>query len=244
MMKGFISIPNLPESKVTLVAAGDYPKITAALSNRGISTISFMNSILSEEVCSHQDMILCHTGGNTVFLDPSQDKTVLEEKGFSVVNSAKAENSYPHDVKLNIAISRDFYIYNPKTADRAIIDELNKSRRKAVTVNQGYTKCSVCMVTENAVITEDEGIYKALADFDTDTLLISKGDIYLSNNHYGFLGGSTGKIDKDILAVTGSLDTHRDGQRIRDFCKKHGVEIFELTKDRITDIGGILPLKS
>ena len=244
MMKSFISVPNLPDNKISLAAVGSYPQIISALHSIGINTVSFENKNLPEEVCRHQDMILCHTGGNTVFLDPSQDKAVLENKGFSVKYSCAAEKEYPEDVKLNIAVSDNFFICNKKTCDKALLNALEAAGKHPVYVNQGYTKCSVCFVTENAVITEDEGIYKALKAFGADTLLISKGDIYLSDNHYGFFGGSTGKIDKSTLAVTGSLSTHSDGEKIRDFCKKHGVEILELTQDRIIDVGGILPLKA
>ena len=74
-------------------------------------------------------------------------------------------------------------------------------------------------------------------------LRIAPGDVYLSERHYGFFGGASGKIAKDKLAVTGSLAAHRDGDRIREFAQQNGVEIVELTAGRITDIGGILPLK-
>ncbi len=242
-MSSFITHPNLPENRITLAAVGNYPEIISALHSLGIKTVSLESGVLPREVCRHQDMLLCHTGENTIFLDPQQDKTSLENEGFAVKTVPPLKDTYPEDALLNVAVGRDFFIYNPKSADPSLVSALTESGKRPVKVKQGYTKCSVCIITENALITEDPSIYEALQGTDTATLLISKGDIHLSDEHYGFFGGSTGKIDKSTLAVTGSLSHHSDGEKIKAFCKHHGVNILELTNGRITDIGGILPLK-
>ncbi len=242
-MEQFILTPNCPAGKVSLAAAGNYPEITAALIKEGIRVISLANPALNTEVSSHSDMLLCHTGDNTVFIDPSQNKDVFIREGFRAVTCSPLAENYPGDVKLNIAVSRDFFICNNKTADKSLLSFLSAAGKKEINVNQGYTKCSVCFVTENAVITEDPSIEAALKNSEIDVLTISKGDIYLSENHYGFFGGSTGKISKDTLAVTGEMKYHRDAHAITDFCNKHGVIIKELKKGVIADIGGILPLK-
>ncbi|MBR3596764.1 MAG: hypothetical protein IKL47_07300 [Clostridia bacterium] len=243
MKENFVLHPNLPDGKVTLAAVGDYPDIVRALHEENIRTFSFRNPLLPKEVSSHQDMLLCHVGDSHIFCDPSQDKSILRKEGFSVYTGENIGSTYPHDVKLNAAVGNRIYIYNPATIDGYLNDELLLSGYLGFQTKQGYTKCSVCFVTETAVITEDASIAAALKNTDFDVLMISKGDIYLSEKHYGFFGGSTGKINKDILAVTGELKYHRDGEKIRDFCEKHGVTIKELQKGRITDIGSILPLK-
>ncbi len=238
-----LTTPNLPENKTTLACVGNYPEIISALQKLGIRTLSFESEILPAEISRHQDMLLCHLGDNKIFISPNLCPDALINEGFSVLTSEEIGKEYPDDVKLNVAVSRDFFIYNPGTADRQLINELENSGKKGITTNQGYTKCSVCFVTENAVITEDPSIYETLKNTGIDTLLISKGDIYLSDTHYGFFGGSTGKIDKSTLAVTGTLKHHTDGNKIKEFCNSHGVDILELTKGKIIDIGGILPLK-
>lgn len=243
-MNGFVTHPSLPENRISLAAAGNFPEIISALKGIGIRTLSLESKILPDEVSRHQDMLLCHTGGNNIFLAHGCAPDSFIKEGFSVKTSAEIGTAYPDDVKLNVAVSRDFFIYNPKTADTALVRELLSSGKKGIEAKQGYTKCSVCFVTKNAVITDDPSVYEALLSTDTDTLLISKGDIYLSDTHYGFLGGSAGKIDKSTLAVTGSLKYHRDGEKIKAFCHTHGVVIKELTDGRIIDIGGILPLKA
>ena len=242
-MSSFVTVPNLPEKRISLAAAGNYPEIISALHNTGISTLSFESNALPKEISRHLDMLLCHTGENEIFLAPEISPDPRLAEGATVRHTAPLGDTYPHDVMLNLAVSRDFFVFNPKTADTALREALSLSGRRAIPVKQGYAKCSLCMVTENAVITEDPSIYEALKNTDIHTLLISKGDIYLSDTHCGFFGGSTGKISSRTLAVTGSLSTHRDGEKIRGFCKKHGVEILELTQGKIIDIGGIIPLK-
>ncbi len=239
----FVKHPNLPDRKISLAAVGNYPEIITALRSLGIKALSLENGTLSPEVARHQDILMCHTGENKIFLDPAINKDILINEGFTVAYCSPLGEKYPFDVKLNVAAGDSYFICNEKTADTDLINELKASGKCCIPTNQGYTKCSVCFVTEKAVITEDPSIAAALEDTDIDTLVISKGDIYLSDTHYGFFGGSTGKIDKNTLAVTGSLSTHSDGEKIKDFCHCHGVEILELTRDRITDVGGILPLK-
>lgn len=243
LMESFVVTPNLPDNKVTLAAAGDYPEIINALNGIGVKTVCLENKILPREVSRHSDMLICHTGENALFCDPSQDIDMLEAMGFITEVCSPLGEKYPEDVRLNVAAGYSFFIYNPLTADTMLSGELMVRGKKPIAVRQGYSKCSVCFVTENAFITDDEGIKRASADLSADVLLISKGDVYLSDNHYGFFGGCTGKLDKDTLAVTGELKYHRDGERIRAFCEKHGVSILELTRGRLTDIGGILPLK-
>lgn len=242
-MESFVLTPNCPQARVTLAAAGNYPHITKALINEGIRVISFYNPGLSEEVSRHSDMLICHTGGNALFIDPLQEKDLLISEGFDITECHPLGKEYPLDVGLNIAVSRDFFIYNPKSADVSLQKALISSDKIPFTVKQGYTKCSVCFVTDNAIITEDMSIEAALRGTDTDVLTISKGDIFLSPEHYGFFGGSSGKISRDTLAVTGELKYHRDADRIISFCNRHNVKIKELSKGVITDIGGILPLK-
>lgn len=244
MKEKFVTIPNLPQSRVSLAAVGNYPEIIAALNKEGIKTISFESKILPSEVSRHADMLICHIGSYHIFAEPSLDTEILKKEGFNICFTDEISAKYPLDVKLNVAVGNGFFLYNPKTADTYLTDELLLTGRIGVSTNQGYTKCSTCFVSENAVITEDPSIYKALKKTLIDVLLISKGDIYLSDKHEGFFGGSSGKIDKNTLAVTGELKYHKDGDKIKEFCLRHGVEIKELVKGRITDIGGILPLKS
>ena len=245
-MSDFITVPNLPEAPVTLAAVCDDAAVTRALHALGIETVSPVpDAALPEETKEHADLLLCHAGGSVCFVAPGQQALAerLQAEGFSVHISAPPGASYPEDIRLNVAVAKDFALGKFDSTDPGLTAFLRQNGRETIPVKQGYAKCSVCFVTDRAFITEDPSIAHALEKRGADVLRIAPGDIYLSERHYGFFGGASGKIAKDKLAVAGSLSFHRDGRRIREFAQQNGVEIVELTDGRITDIGGILPLK-
>ena len=245
-MSDFITVPNLPEAPVTLAAVCDDAAVTRALRALGIETVSPVpDAALPEETKAHADLLLCHAGGSVCFVAPGQEALTerLRQEGFSVFFSAPPGAAYPEDIRLNVAVAKDFALGRFDSVDAGLTAFLRSSGRKMIPVKQGYAKCSVCFVTDRAFITEDPSIVHALEKRGADVLRITPGDIYLSERHYGFFGGASGKLGKDRLAVMGSLSAHRDGRRIRAFAESHGVSIVELTDGRITDIGGILPLK-
>lgn len=111
-----------------------------------------------------------------------------------------------------------------------------------IPVKQGYSKCSICVVNESAVITDDESVFAAAGNFLNDVLFVSKGSIGLKGYNYGFIGGCSGKISDNKIAFNGRIESHTDSNQIIDFLQKHSVEPVELTNSKLLDIGGILPL--
>lgn len=237
--------PNLPKKRVTLCAAANRGETVLTLNKLGLEVLSPLPcKELSDEVCFHPDMLMCHAGENTIFIEPTQTELYkrLKNLGFNVRFSEPLKKNYPYDIKLNFAVSNDFVLGNFAFADKGLLDFFKKSGKRLISVRQGYAKCSLCEVHENAFITEDEGISDALKKAGKDVLMISKGDVFLSEKHYGFFGGATGKIAPDKLALTGSIDHHKDKEIILKFIRKYGVELIELSHGKIIDIGGILPL--
>ncbi len=111
-----------------------------------------------------------------------------------------------------------------------------------IPVKQGYTKCSICIADENSIITDDESIFKSAQNYFDDILLISKGSVRLKEMNYGFIGGCTGKIDKNKIAFNGRIESHDDHNLIIDFLDRHNITAVELLNDRLTDIGSIIPV--
>ena len=239
-----LQTPNLPQKKVR--AAVMQPCAAAdRLCGMGLTVLSPLPNItLPAETACHADMLLCHAGGSTVFLEPAQALLAasLCALGFDVRFSAPLGRVYPADVPLNVAVGKRFALGNFKYADPALHAFLEHNGVELVSVRQGYAKCSLCFVAENAFITEDAGIATALRSVNADVLPVSAGEVALSKAHTGFFGGAAGLVAPDTLAVNGRLDTHRDGGRIRAFLANYGVRALELTDGKITDIGGILPL--
>ena len=79
-----------------------------------------------------------------------------------------------------------------------------------------------------------------MAQKGIDVLKISHGHIELRNLDYGFIGGATGLIDNNTLAVNGDINSHPDSEQIKAFCNKYNVDIVPLKDSNIVDIGTII----
>ena len=241
----YIKNPNLPDKKVSLVAinsaAGEAIK---NLTEMGIECLPVdVDSRLPMPINSHADIQLLHMGKNTVFCHKEHLFTGEFKMFFNIkeINSI-CSNEYPNDVFLNCTLIGDKLICNPKTVATEIIDYAANNGLTVIPVNQGYARCSVCVINDNTLITDDESIFRAAGNFLNDVLFISKGSIGLKGYNYGFIGGCCGKIDKNIIAFNGELKYHNDYKKICDFLNKHSIEYIELKKGKLEDIGGILPI--
>jgi hypothetical protein len=114
--------------------------------------------------------------------------------------------------------------------------------RKILNVKQGYSKCSIAVIGTDAAITSDTGIYNTLIANGIDVLKIDSGSIRLDGVSYGFIGGVSGLIAPDVLAVNGNIEAHPESEKIKEFCNKHGVSILSLNNEELYDIGSILPI--
>lgn len=150
------------------------------------------------------------------------------------------KSEYPFDIPLNCLFMKDFLIHSLDNSDKKLLD-LSKNKIK-INVPQGYTKCSVVIVNDRALITSDKGIYNKLSSYDFDILLIYPGNIELPGLNYGFIGGCTGLIEKNKLAFYGNLDYHPQGDEIKAFLSKHQVEPIYLSNRPLIDRGSIFTL--
>ncbi len=153
--------------------------------------------------------------------------------------SVKQGPIYPMDATLCACSTGKYLIYNPKTADPLIPEQ---TKLIPIPVNQGYTNCSVCVVSSNAIITADDVIASRAEQVGMDVLKIRPGHIKLDGFDYGFIGGASLLLDTKRIAFTGILSEHPDEARILAFLGKHGLEPVYLTKTPIFDIGGAVAL--
>lgn len=241
----YIEKPNLPQGRVTLAAinaqAGESIK---KLNILGIKTVTVKSDLsLPEPVNSHADIQLLHLGRNDIFCQSEHLCTGELKQKFNIIKiKEKAGNKYPEDVRLNCAIIGNKLICNKNTIAYEILEFAELNNLTVINVKQGYARCSICVVNENAIITDDESIFTAAGNFFNDAQLISKGSIGLKGYAYGFIGGCCGKIDKNKLAFNGTIESHKDYKHIIDFLSRNHVECVELHQNPLYDIGGILPL--
>ena len=154
-----------------------------------------------------------------------------------------AGEAYPDDVPLNSAFIGNCLFCNPRTIDPFILNYALKSGHTITSVRQGYTKCSIAIITESAIITADTIIAKKAKELKMDVLKIREGHIELSGFSYGFIGGCCGKISRDLMVFTGNIELHPDGKNIISFLRNYGIYAYSLSQEHILkDIGGIIPV--
>lgn len=163
----------------------------------------------------------------------------LTSPGVSTLEAWEQGDTYPHDAGLCVCSTGKYDIFNPKTIDPNVRKTLNGV---PVHVNQGYTKCSVCVVSPDGIITSDSAIASKALAAGMDVLRITPGHIHLDGFDYGFIGGAAFLLNADTLAFTGSLAAHPDESAILAFLKKNDVKPIFLTDIPIFDIGGAISI--
>ncbi len=240
----FIEQPNLPQCKVTSVICGELCReLNDYLDSIGIERICIEpNNDIDSSVRYHADMAAIHLGFNKILVGKNQTALAetLRKKAFDVwLSDSEIKGEYPFDIPLNFILFNGKLIGKIDYADNNLIDLTEKIIK--INVRQGYSKCSCLIVNENAVITDDESICKALKAIGIDTLLISKGDILLNGHDYGFIGGASCKLSEKEILFFGDITKHKDYKKIAEFIEKHGCRIIYLDFP-LTDFGGILPI--
>lgn len=147
-------------------------------------------------------------------------------------------DTYPHDVLFNAATVGNKLICSVNAVSAQIKEYCVHQSKKMINVKQGYTKCSVCIVSDNAIITADRGIASAAKSACIDVLTISPGNVSLKGYDTGFIGGASGGCG-DTVYFCGNISTHPDHAAIRDFCASHSKKIVCLGDTPLTDVGTI-----
>lgn len=244
----FVQNSNLPEGPVRLCAVGErYGMLIAALEARGIACLRVPEYPgLPAPVACHADLQLCHLGGARIAVAAGRGREGLLEallkRGFSVEAAGPLAPDYPGDAPLNCAVVGKVCIGGKDKIDKIITNYCGEAGITLVPVNQGYAKCSVCAVDERSIITQDPSIAQAARRHGLNVLKIQTGRILLPGYDTGFIGGCSGLLGRKLLAFTGSLSAHPDGERIKEFLHSRGVEPLELTDGPLYDVGSILPL--
>ena len=239
-------IPNLPQDNAKLVVMSTNNKELVnrveELKIKVLPSENLSKLLIFEQY--HTDLQLLHYNKDTVFVlkECTNLKENLKKYFPNVIEISKnIEKDYPNNVMLNCVVLNDKLICNSKTIADEVLQMAIKDNLKIINANQGYTKCSTCIVNENAIITSDKSIYKSCRN-EMDVLLIRQGYIELSGVDYGFIGGSSFKVNKNTLAFTGNIKLHPDYEIIKSFAQNYNVELLSLTENTMIDIGSIIPI--
>ncbi len=194
----------------------------------------------------HPDISVCKLDYNNIVVSPNvydYYTKELKKYNFNVIKgNSTLQNKYPKNIQYNACIFGNFAVHNFKYTDKNIIEFIEKNNITKINVSQGYSKCNICVVDENSIITSDIGIYNEVIKYDIDCLLIDKGHIDLFNLNYGFIGGCSGLISNDTLAFLGNIKLHPNYYDIYKFVKLKNKNIISLGNENLIDLGSIIPI--
>ena len=150
----------------------------------------------------------------------------------------KPGKNYPENILLNCLYHNNKLYGKLSATDSSVREYCRENNIETVNVNQGYTRCSILVVNNKAVITADKSIEKAMKNNGVEVLLISAGNIVLEGFDYGFIGGASFS-DNNTIYFFGDITKHLDYYKIKEFTSKHNSIIEILCKTQpLTDIGG------
>lgn len=229
--------------KFVLTSSSLPKKCERSLSERGFELISFPEYFrLQKPVSSHPDMLLHILGDKYI---TSKEYYSIASDAFAKLNGAgltpiltdeRPSPEYPDDILFNSLRLGNKIFGLEKKMSKVIREYAKENSISVVNVKQGYTKCSVCKVSDNAIITADEGIAKAAASRGVEVLKIRDGHVDIDGYGYGFIGGASGATESAVY-FCGDVFSHPDGKSIAEFCEKHSKECISLSNDTLFDVG-------
>lgn len=193
-------------------------------------------------ISSHPDIFVTKIF-DRIFADRAVNNLFTIKKGieFCEREVPSVDNiKYPYDIAFNCVQVGNNLICNKKYTHSRIIEFAESMNMTIIDVKQGYTKCSTCVVSENAIITEDECIADNCKKHGIDVLKIDKGYVKLKGYDYGFIGGCCGLIEDDLLVFNGNINLHPNIYSISEFCKSRNVKIVSMCDEILYDVGSII----
>ncbi len=243
----YINTPNLPDEKVSAVLV-DFrisKDSVLKLEEQGIDVfMSAQLNSLYDSVSGHPDMQIHHLGDNLFVCEPTLYNYYSKIlKGAHIIQgNTYLDSEYPHDIAYNVVKVGKLIFHNFKYTDSVISEYYANQDVKLINVKQGYSKCSVCVLNDKAIITSDAKIAKISDNYNIDALYFSPEKIRLNGVSNGLIGGICGKISSDILAINGNIEIIDNNADIRNFCSKYAIQILNLNNRIPYDIGSIIPL--
>ena len=220
-------------------------KCDHSLRARGFELVKLPSfSLLQKPVSAHPDMLFFTAKGRLVChrdYFSAAEREILQianASGLSIFLSDEDMGAeYPEDVLFNAAAIGDKLICRRDTVSNPVAELYPED--KIINVRQGYAKCSVCAVNDNAIITADPSIARAAEKNGIDVLPISRGGVRLNGYDCGFIGGASG-CDGENVYFCGNIDLHPDGEKIRAFCERQGRKAISLSDDPLYDYGTLI----
>ena len=201
------------------------------------------NPYLDPRLAGHADLSAIRLGKKIVVSRHIAENplyvNLLTYRGYEVCSMYTVHGkAYPEDAHLCACITGEYLIHNLRCTDPEVLKNFNG---EIMHVNQGYTKCSCCVIDSNALISADSGIERMIHRYDIEMLKINHGSIVLDGFDYGFIGGASIVLD-DVVLFTGELADKRDKLCVEEFVRSRGKYPVYLSHGPAFDIGGAVVL--
>ncbi len=202
---------------------------------------------LSDALSHHPDMLI-FKDGNTLISSASYAEEapfIFDDlsricKGLRMIFTADMfSDKYPHDSIFNALVIGNKIFLKSDTVSNAILNYAKERELKLIKVKQGYPACTVLPLGDNAAITADRGMARAMKDEGINVSLIEEGHISLPPHEYGFIGGASG-VFRDKVYFIGDYKKHPSHDIIETACLHAGLSPVSLSSSPLSDLGRIL----
>ena len=193
-----------------------------------------------EEISGHPDIFFCKIN-NTLFECPNIGLKIGK------IGNLKIENEYPKDIRYNICQIGKYVIHNFNYTDKTILEYINNSNLEKINIKQGYSNCSISVLSDNSCITSDKKINKILKAKNINSLYVSNKHIHLltknkfMTNMEGFIGGASCVINNTFILFGDSKYLENNKELIK-FINKQKLSFKEFKNLEIIDYGGIITI--
>lgn len=198
------------------------------------------SGITYEAISGHPDVFFHSLGDDLIVAPnlPDEYKSALDKRKISFTEGEQGVGEkYPASSAYNAVSIGNLLIHNFRNTDAVITRKADDA--DLIHVDQGYTRCNLLAIDEQHFISSDEKIERVLKQFEKVCLYVSPEGIRLSGFKHGFFGGCCGLWERKLF-LTGSLSEYPEGEKVKAFMEKLGVEILELYPGPLFDVGSIL----
>ncbi len=240
----------------TIIADSRMPE-EAKKNLKKLGNVLFINptSVTYNSISSHPDIFFFQKDDALIYA-PNAPKRIVKElkkRKIKLIEGKKeVGKKYPETVPYNAVGIGNLLIHNLKHTDETILS----SYENHININQGYTRCNLLALNENAFITSDVGIFNAVNRQQTtdnslypheshvetygrtSVLYIDPKQIKLEGQKNGFFPGCCG-VWKNNLIVCGSTKNLKEKAELDKFLKDNNFNLIELYNGELIDVGSI-----
>ena len=201
-----------------------------------------LNEDLYAEISGHPDIQVSIVENNVIQAPNSSIKL-----NNAIIGDSKIEGNFPGSIHYNVCSIGKFFIHNLNYTDKKVLEQVNKLNMIKIHVNQGYTKCSIAVTSDNSCITTDKQICETLKKYNIDCIYVDEPNIHLLDKNKkeskmnGFIGGATAILD-DKFILFGDKKYLNCLEIIEEHLKKYNLEFIDFPEQLIYDYGGIIQI--